>query len=117
MEVDESIRFSHWADELNEWSATSAKEKKLKVVVVWRNVLAEALQTPALKDSLESTKDCVTLFVKNKTDGLLRESDCMADGKAYELGASWLLGAPVSEEIERSFKPTPVVARPDKWRR
>jgi hypothetical protein len=109
---EESARFSLWAKQLDEWIATSANEKKLKVVVVFRYTLAGALQTPAWseKDTLTS-RNCVTLFVKNKTDGLLHESDCMADWKAYELGASWLLGAPVSEEIERSFKPTPVVAR------
>jgi hypothetical protein len=97
---------SDWATYLNEWMEKSAKEKKIKVIVVPLAVLTKALQKPVFKGA-----DCVTLYVRNRTEGLLYDSDCVPGVETYDRGAGWLLGAPASDEIKRLFKTTPVVAR------
>jgi len=70
-----------WAHYLNAWMAASAKKNKLKVIVVPLGVLAGALQTPALKGN-----NCATLFVKNRTEGLLFNEYCVPQIEAYVLG-------------------------------
>jgi hypothetical protein len=88
----------------------SPRGKNLTVFLVPLEVLAKALQTPALGD-----RGCVTLFVKNRTEGLLYYSGyCAVGAETYELGASWLEGAPVPDHIPESFKMTPVVVRTGK---
>jgi hypothetical protein len=85
----------------------SPRGKDLKVILAPLEVLAKALQTPTLGD-----RGCVTLFVKNRTEGLLYYSGyCAVDVETYEQGASWLEGAPVPDYIPESFKMTPVVVR------
>jgi hypothetical protein len=96
-----------WATYLNEWIKESANKKKLKIIVVPLNVLADALQTPILEED-----DCATLFVKNKTEGLLFDAYCVPQIEEYDLGAKWLEGLASPREIAQiGFKATAVVAR------
>jgi hypothetical protein len=107
IEGDAAETQDDWAHYLNQWTEASAKKNKLKVIVVPLGVLAGALQTPALKD-----KDCATLFVKNKIEGLLFDQYCVPQIEEYELGTKWLQGAATPHEIAKiGFKTTAVVAR------
>jgi hypothetical protein len=95
-----------WMPAMTEFEK-SPRGTNLKVVLVPLEVLAKALQTPTL-----GNRGCVTLFVKNRTEGLLYYSGyCAVDVETYELGASWLEGAPVPDHIPEGFKMTPVVVR------
>ncbi len=97
---------SDWSYYLNDWIQTSASKQKLKVIVVPMNVLAGALQRPVLKGS------CATLFVKNKSEGLLFDAYCVPQIKDYDVGAKWLQGNASPQDIaEHSFKTTAVAAR------
>jgi hypothetical protein len=103
---------SDWAFYLNEWIQTSASKKKLKIVVVPMNILAGALKRPVLKGY------CATLFVKNKTEGLLFDAYCVPQIADYDVGANWLEGTASPHDIaEHGFKTTAVVARAGNERR
>jgi hypothetical protein len=73
-----------WSYYLNDWAKSASK--KIKIIVVPIAVLNQALQSPSLGDS------CATLFVKNRTEGLLYSEDCVPQLDVYEEGAGWLLG-------------------------
>ena len=94
-----------WVAYLNEWIKKSADKKKLKIIVVRLNILARALQTPVLKG------DCATLFLKNRTEGLLYDEDCVPQFDIYDAGANWLQGTAPSGEAARDLKATAIVAR------
>jgi hypothetical protein len=95
-----------WSYYLNEWVQTTANKRKLNIVVVPMNTLSQALQNPALKGQ------CATLFVKNRTEGLLFDSYCVPQVEDYELGAKWLDGTASAHDVaEHDFKATAVVAR------
>lgn len=105
---DEIEAQSDWDYYLGEWLKNSAKPKKLKVIIVPLAVLTRALRTPVLK-----RKGCVTLFVKNRTLGLLYDGDdaCILRWDEYDVGARWLEGtASASAVAEIGYKLT-VVAR------
>jgi hypothetical protein len=94
-----------WSHYLNTWAQSASK--KIKIIVVPTDVLAGALQSPSLSES------CATLFVRNKTEGLLYTDDCVPqlDIDTYEEGADWLLGATRSGGTDRHMKPTAVAIR------
>jgi len=95
-----------WAYYLNEWIQSSASKEKLKIIVVPMNVLAKALQHPVLKGF------CATLFVKNKSEGLLFDAHCVPQIEDYDVGAKWLQGTASPHDVEEhGFKTTAVVAR------
>jgi hypothetical protein len=95
-----------WSYYLDEWARTTANKRKLNIVVVPMNILSQALQRPALKGQ------CVTLFVKNRTEGLLFDAHCVPHVEDYDLGAKWLDGTASAHDIaEHDFKTTAVVAR------
>lgn len=97
---------SDWAFYLNEWIQASASKKKLKIIVVPMNILAGALQRPVLKGN------CATLFVKNKSEGLLFDAYCVPQIEDYDVGAKWLQGTVSPHDIaEHRFKATPVAVR------
>jgi hypothetical protein len=97
---------SDWSYYLNDWIQISASKQKLKVIVVPMNVLAGALQRPVLKGS------CATLFVKNKSEGLLFDAYCVPQIEDYDVGAKWLQGTVSPHDIaEHRFKATPVAVR------
>ena len=95
-----------WSHYLNEWTRKTADKRKLKVIVVSMKVLSRALQRPVLKS------DCATLFVKNRTEGLLFDAYCVPHVEDYDVGAKWLDGTASEHDIaEHGFKTTPVGAR------
>jgi hypothetical protein len=95
-----------WAYYLNEWTRTTASKRKLNIVVVPMNILSQALDSPSLKGQ------CATLFVKNRTEGLLFDSYCVLPVAAYDLGASWLDGTASAHDLaEHDFRTTGVTAR------
>lgn len=106
IEDDTAETQSDWAYYLNEWIQTSASRKKFKIIVVPMNILAGTLQRPVLKGY------CATLFVKNKSEGLLFDAYCVPQVADYDVGAKWLAGTASPHDIaEHSFKTTAVVAR------
>jgi hypothetical protein len=106
IEDDTAETQSDWAYYLNEWIQTSANRKKLKIIVVPMNILAGALQRPVLKGY------CATLFVKNKTEGLLFDAYCVPQIADYDVGARWLEGTTSPHDVaEHGFKTTAVVVR------
>jgi hypothetical protein len=106
IEDDSAETQSDWADYLNEWIQASASKKKLKIIVVPMNILAGALQRPVLKGY------CATLFVKNKTEGLLFDAYCVPQIADYDVGARWLEGTASPHDVaEHSFKTTAVAVR------
>jgi hypothetical protein len=94
---------SDWSHYLNDWAKSVSK--KIKIIVVPTDVLTGVLQSPSLSDS------CATLFVRNKTEGLLYTEDCVPQLDTYEQGANWLLGATRSGVIDRYMKSTAVALR------
>ena len=108
---DDSVEaVSDWAYYLNDWIKNS--EKKLKAVIVQHDILARALQTPVFRKK----KSCATLFVKNRTEGLLHyDNNCVLFQETYGVGAKWLEGAASVSELEQhGFKNTAVIARGQK---
>jgi hypothetical protein len=100
---------SDWAFYLNEWVEKSVKDRKFKIIVVPMTILAKALQRPALKET------CATLFVKNRTEGLLFDSHCVPQIADYDVGARWLQGTASPRDIEgHGFRTTAVSARTGK---
>jgi hypothetical protein len=103
---DEGEVQDDWSHYLNAWTRKTADKRKLKVVIVPMMVLSRALQRPVLKG------DCATLFVKNRTEGLLFDAHCVPQVEDYDEGARWLDGTASGHDIaEHGFKTTPVVAR------
>jgi hypothetical protein len=104
---DDSEVASDWADRLGIWIENTADKKNLKVVIVPDQVLTKVLQKPVIQED-----DCVALFVKNKTEGLLAQHSCVMDPEGYDVGAKWLEGTASPDEItEAGYKTTAVVAR------
>jgi hypothetical protein len=102
---DEGEVLDDWSNYLNEWTRKTADKRKLKVVVVPMKVLSSALQRPVLKG------DCATLFVKNRTEGLLFDAYCVPHVDDYDTGAKWLDGTASAHDIAaHGFKTTPVDA-------
>jgi hypothetical protein len=105
IEDDSAETQSDWAYYLNEWIQTIVS-KKLKIIVVPMNILAGALQRPVLKGH------CATLFLKNKSEGLLFDAYCVPQIADYDVGVKWLEGTASPHDIaEHSFKTTAIVAR------
>jgi hypothetical protein len=95
-----------WSYYLDEWTRTTADKRKLKVIVVPMNILSHALRRPVL------TGYCATLFVKNRTEGLLFDAYCVPQTDDYDLGAKWLDGTASAHDIAgHGFKMTAVAAR------
>jgi hypothetical protein len=102
-DAEESETQSDWSYYLNLWAKSASK--KIKIIVVPMRVLTEVLQLPALAGP------CATLFVKNKTEGLLLAEDCVPQVDAYQAGADWLLGATRSGRTDQGMKSTVVTIR------
>src|SRR5947207_4671122 len=85
---------------LNLWAKSASKE--IKIVVLPMTDLTSVLQLPFLPGP------CATLFVKNKTEGLLYAEDCVPQEDSYQAGADWLLGATRSAAGVQNMKSTVV---------
>jgi hypothetical protein len=97
---------SDWAYYLSEWDAKSVEDRKFKIIVVPMTILGKALQRPVLKGT------CATLFVKNRTEGLLFDAHCVPRIDDYQVGARWLQGSASQHDIAgHDFKTTAVIIR------
>jgi hypothetical protein len=103
---DEGEVLDDWSHYLDQWTRKTADKRRLKVIVVPMMVLSRALQRPVLKG------DCATLFVKNRTEGLLFDAHCVPQVADYDAGAKWLDGTASEHDLaEHGFKTTPVAVR------